>query len=120
MQGKETYNPNYVFSLVVDDSDRVWAGTWGGGVGVYDGKQWQNYTRRDGLAGNIVYSIAIGEDGVYWFGTNHGLTRHDGNTWLTYDKSNGLLDDNVYTIVTTANGDIWAGTRRGVTRIGNR
>lgn len=120
MQGKETYNPNYVFSLVVDDSDRVWAGTWGGGVGVYDGKQWHNYTSRDGLAGNIVYSIAIGEDGVYWFGTNHGLTRHDGNTWLTYDKSNGLLDDNVYTIVTTANGDIWAGTRRGVTRIGNR
>ena len=120
LQGKETYNPNYVFSLVIDDSDRVWAGTWGGGVGVYDGKQWRNYTSRDGLAGNIVYSIAIANDGVYWFGTNHGVSRFDGDTWMTYDKNNGLLDDDIYTIATSTNGDIWVGTRQGVTRIGRK
>lgn len=120
MQGKETYNPNYVFSLVVDDQERVWAGTWGGGVGMYDGTQWRNYTTRDGLAGNIVYSIAIDADGVYWFGTNHGLTRHDGSTWITYDRHTGLLDDNVYAIATTAGGDIWVGTRRGVSLLGRK
>lgn len=120
MQGKETYNPNYVFSLVVDDQERVWAGTWGGGVGMYDGTQWHNYTTRDGLAGNIVYSIAIDADGVYWFGTNHGLTRHDGSTWITYDRHTGLLDDNVYAIATTAGGDIWVGTRRGVSLLGRK
>jgi ligand-binding sensor domain-containing protein len=37
-QGTETYNPNYVFSLIVDDRDHVWAGTWGGGVSAYDGE----------------------------------------------------------------------------------
>ena len=67
-----------------------------------------------------MYSIALADNGVYWFGTNHGVTRHDGNTWLTYDSNNGLLDDDVYTIVPAPNGDIWVGTRRGVTRIGNR
>ncbi|MGB5538861.1 MAG: two-component regulator propeller domain-containing protein [Gammaproteobacteria bacterium] len=120
LAGKETYNPNYVFSLVVDDSDRVWAGTWGGGVGVYDGNRWRNYTTSDGLAGNIVYSIAIAIDGVYWFGTNHGLSRYDGQTWITYDRHTGLLDDNVYAITTSANGNIWVGTRRGVSLLGNK
>lgn len=120
LQGKETYNPGYVFSLAIDDSERVWAGTWGGGVGMYDGTQWHNYTTRDGLAGNIVYSIAIDSEGVYWFGTNHGLTRHDGSTWITYDRHAGLLDDNVYAIATTAGGDIWVGTRRGVSLLGKQ
>jgi ligand-binding sensor domain-containing protein len=117
-QGTETYNPNYVFSLIVDDRDHVWAGTWGGGVSAYDGEKWRNYTTRDGLAGNIVYSMARDADGVFWFGTNRGLTRYDGISWHTYDHSNGLLEDNVYAIATTAGGDIWVGTKRGVTRLG--
>ena len=120
LAGKETYNPNYVFSLVIDDSDRVWAGTWGGGVGVFDGARWHNFTTSDGLAGNIVYSIAIGADGVYWFGTNHGLSRYDGRTWITYDRHAGLLDDNVYAIATAVNGEIWVGTRRGVSLLGDK
>lgn len=119
LQGQETYNPNYVFSLVIDDADHAWVGTWGGGVARYDGKEWTNFTTRDGLAGNIVYSIARGEDGVFWFGTNRGLSRYDGTTWSTYDHSNALLEDNVYAIAITPDGEIWAGTKRGVTRIGH-
>jgi ligand-binding sensor domain-containing protein len=120
LQGSETYNPNYVFSLIVDDQDHVWAGTWGGGVSVYDGEQWRSYTTQDGLAGNIVYSMARDDNGVFWFGTNRGLTRYDGTSWHTYDHGNGLLEDNVYAIATTAGGDIWVGTKRGVTRIGTQ
>jgi ligand-binding sensor domain-containing protein len=120
VQGKETYNPSYVFALIVDDNDRVWAGTWGGGVGVYDGQHWKNYTTRDGLAGNIVYCIASDKEGVLWFGTNHGLSRYDGSTWLTYDRHNGLLEDNVYAIAPASNGDIWVGTKRGVSIIGHQ
>ena len=118
LQGEETYNPNYVFALVVDRNDHVWAGTWGGGVGRYDGKAWRNYTVKDGLAGNIVYSVLEDNDGVMWFGTNRGLSRFDGNSWFTYNHSNGLLEDNVYAIATTSKGEIWVGTKRGVSRLG--
>ena len=118
LQGEETYNPNYVFALVVDRNDHVWAGTWGGGVGRYDGKAWRNYTVKDGLAGNIVYSILEDNDGVMWFGTNRGLSRYDGKNWITYNHANGLLEDNVYAIATTSKGEIWVGTKRGVSRLG--
>ncbi len=118
LQGEETYNPNYVFALVVDHNDHIWAGTWGGGVGYYDGKTWRNYTMKDGLAGNIVYSVLEDNDGVMWFGTNRGLSRYDGNTWVTYNHINGLLEDNVYAIATTAKGEIWVGTKLGVSRLG--
>ena len=117
-QGQQTYNPSYVFSLIVDHrDDSVWAGTWGGGVSHYDGKSWSNYTSTDGLAGNIVYSIVQDQSGFVWFGTNNGLSRYDGQSWITYDTNTGLLDNNVYAITPTPSGELWVGTRNGVSRI---
>ncbi len=116
--GQETYNPNYVFAVAVDAKDRIWAGTWGGGVARFDGNEWRNFTTDDGLAGNIVYSVVHDANGVFWFGTNHGLTRYDGVTWTVYGRDDGLLDNHVYAIAVTPDGEIWAGTKRGVARLG--
>jgi len=114
-EGQSTYNPNYVFTLLVDPEDKVWAGTWGGGVARFDGKKWENFTTADGLGGNIVYSIARSEDGTMWFGTSGGLTSFDGKDWRIFTKRDGLLDDHVYAIIPTENGEVWVGTRSGVT-----
>ena len=114
-EGQETYNPNYVFTLLVTPDDSVWAGTWGGGVAHYDGKKWENFTTRDGLGGNIVYSIARGDDGTLWFGTSGGLTSYDGQDWRVFTREDGLLDNHVYAIVPVGDGQVWVGTRSGVT-----
>lgn len=116
--GGQTYNPSYVFSIMVSSDQHVWAGTWGGGVGRFDGKKWRNYTTKDGLAGDIVYSMTQDKNGILWFGTNQGVSRFDGKNWRTFDKTNGLLENDVYAITLVPNGDVWAGTKRGVTRIG--
>jgi ligand-binding sensor domain-containing protein len=116
--GRPTYNPNYVFSIHVAPDDTVWAGTWGGGVSRFDGRRWTNLTTANGLAGNIVYSIAQHRDGAFWFGTNRGVSRWDGKRWQNFGRAQGLLEDNVYALAVTPQGEVWAGTRRGVTRIG--
>jgi len=115
--GRESYNPSYVFSVLADNNDDIWAGTWGAGVGRFRDNRWQNFTTGDGLAGNIVYAIAQSPDGVYWFGTNNGLSRYDGESWKNYGLADGLIGLDVYTVVTTANNDIWAGTLGGVVRL---
>lgn len=116
--GKLTYNPNYTFCILVSLDQSVWAGTWGGGVGHFDGTNWHNYTTKEGLAGDIVYSIAQEPNGIMWFGTSGGVSRYDGKTWHNFTKETGLLENHVYAIAVAPNGDIWAGTRGGVTRIG--
>lgn len=115
--GGESYNPNYVFCMHVSPDDHVWAGTWGGGVARFDGKEWRNYTTKDGLAGNIVYSIAQDKSGVFWFGTNHGVSRFDGREWRTYGRAEGLRGNDVYAIAIEPEGHIWVGTKGGVARI---
>ncbi len=116
--GENTYNPNYVFSICVDSNDLVWAGTWGAGVGVYDGKKWKNFTHKDGLSGNVVYSVIQDNKGHMWFGTDHGVSRYDGRNWLSITGNDGLLDEHVYSMVTTKSGDIWVATKGGVSRLG--
>ena len=117
-EGQSTYNPNYIFSIHVDKQDQVWAGTWGAGVSRFDGKAWNNYNSKDGLAGNIVYSIAEADDGTMWFGTNKGLSRFDGKHWYNYGRKDGLLSEHVYTIAMVPGDEVWVGTRGGVTRFG--
>ncbi|MBX3608114.1 MAG: regulator [Piscinibacter sp.] len=115
--GPGTYNPNYVFAILAARDGSIWAGTWGGGAARWDGRAWTNLTAADGLAGNIVYSLAQDEEGALWFGTNQGVSRWDGRTWQTLDLRDGLLDRNVYALAVAPGGSVWAGTRRGVVRI---
>lgn len=119
-EGLATYNPNYVFSILTAPDGTVWAGTWGGGVARFDGKAWRNLTTKDGLVGNIVYSLARDKSGVLWFGTNKGVSRYDGKGFRNFTRAEGLLDNNVYTMAVAPNGDVWAGTKRGVARIGHK
>ncbi len=103
--------------MLVDTNDVVWVGTWGGGISRYRNGAWQNYSMADGLAGDIVYSIAQGDDGVYWFGTNRGLSRFDGKQWKNYGVADGLPGEHVYAIAPSANDGIWVGTLNGVVRM---
>lgn len=116
--GKMSYNNNYVFALQIAPDQSVWVGTWGAGVSQFDGTRWHNHNTKDGLAGDIVYSIAQEPGGVLWFGTNNGISRYDGKSWKNYNQKDGLLENNVYAIAVAPGGDIWAGSRRGVTRLG--
>lgn len=116
--GDASYNGNYVFAVVAKPDNTIWVGTWGGGVSHFDGKTWKNYTKKDGLAGNIVYSVALDDSGALWFGTNGGVSRFDGEKWLTLDIHNGLFDNSVYSVATAPDGNVWVGTRHGVSVIG--
>lgn len=116
--GEATYNPSYVFSVLIDRHDVLWAGTWGGGLARFDGKTWTNYTDRDGLAGNIVYALAQDGDGTLWVGTNRGLSRFDGERWQNYGRHEGLSNLDVYAVAVADGGDVWIGTKEAVIRLG--
>ncbi len=118
VQSGESYNPSYVFAVHAASDGRIWAGTWGGGISWFDGEQWHNLTRADGLAGNVVYSIAETADGALWFGTDAGISRYADGRFSSYSFHEGLPDGNVYALAVAPGGDLWAGTRGAVVRIG--
>ncbi|MBF0346050.1 MAG: regulator [Magnetococcales bacterium] len=116
--GEPTYNPNYVFSLALERADVIWAGTWGGGVSRFDGKTWTNYIKKDGLPGNVVYSLVIDQKGRIWAGTDNGIGVFEGGGWKVFPEENVFMNQHFYSITVTPKGEIWAGTRGKVIRIG--
>lgn len=116
-EGRETYNENYVFSLLIDPRGHKWVGTWGGGVSRFDGTRWTNFTTHDGLAGNVVYAIAQDPSGRLWFGTNHGLSTYDGRTWSTVPASQRYTQGDVYAVAVDSDRSVWMGYKGGVARV---
>ena len=116
-QGHETYNENYVFSILIDAAGHKWFGTWGGGASRFDGKTWRNYTTKDGLAGNIVYILEIDPFGQIWAGTNHGISVFNGTAWKSYAKKDGLISEDVFAIAADSDRNIWIGQKGGVVQL---
>ncbi len=110
------YNPNYVIALIVDKKGRVWVGTWGGGLSVFDGKTWKVYTKKDGLPANHVFMLHQDKDGNIWVGTNNGLAEFNGKTFKRYGKAQGLFSNAVFSMKTASDGTVWVGSYGGVAR----
>jgi ligand-binding sensor domain-containing protein len=63
-----------------DKAGNLWFGTTGEGVYRYDKKGFTQFTARDGLSSNTVWSIMEDKKGRIWFGTDSGLSRWDGTS----------------------------------------
>lgn len=105
-----------------DKDDNLWFGTTGEGVYKYDGKEFTQFTEKDGLSNNSIWSILEDESGNIWFGTDDGISRYDGKTIskipFTVHNSNGFgtsrnqpeTKNAVWGMMQDKSGIIWFGT----------
>lgn len=108
------YNPNYIVALEVANDGKVWAGTWGGGLTIFDGKTWTNYSSLEGLPGNHVFMLHQDPKGQMWIGTNQGLALWQDGKFKTMTTADGLFDNNVFSMATAPDGSQWIGSFGGV------
>ena len=112
-----------------DKKGNLWFGTTDQGVFRYDGKSFANFTTRDGMNSNAVFSMVEDKKGNIWFGTNAGLSLYDGKTFayipLSFTKGDYVYPSSASNNETTTNngvtsiledksGKLWFGTDNGV------
>jgi serine phosphatase RsbU (regulator of sigma subunit)/ligand-binding sensor domain-containing protein len=93
----------------------MWFGT-AGGVSRYDGKSFVNFSTKDGLAHNAVWSIHQDKSGAMWFGTaGGGVSKYDGKGkgFVNFSAKDGLVNNSVLAIHQDQSGAIWFGTAGG-------
>ncbi|HWY33947.1 MAG TPA: two-component regulator propeller domain-containing protein, partial [Nitrosopumilaceae archaeon] len=61
-----------------DKAGNLWFGTKGEGLYCYDGKSFTNFTEKDGLSSNFIWSALEDDTGKLWFGTADGISCYDG------------------------------------------
>ena len=67
-----------VHAMLQDRHGDLWFATTGEGVYRYDGKVFMQYTQKDGLSSNTVYSMLEDTRGIIRFGTTEGLYCYNG------------------------------------------
>ncbi|MCE5272521.1 PQQ-binding-like beta-propeller repeat protein, partial [bacterium] len=65
---------NEVSSMAFDNQGKLWVGTLGGGVKVYNGTAWTGYGTADGLASDVVNAVLVESADRVWFGTDEGVS----------------------------------------------
>jgi ligand-binding sensor domain-containing protein len=112
-------------SMAFDSSNRLWCGTFGGGLFCFDGTQWSNYTTSNSsLPSDYVGTVTVDNNDVLWLNCRDpqypdkmgaefglGLTRFDGNTWTTYNRNNSPLpSDCFWDVQVDADNRLWIAT----------
>ena len=78
--------------------------------------KWQNFTTKDGLPSNKVYTVRVDGDRVL-AGTHDGLAVYENGKWRTYTTNDGLAHNGIVSIdVCQLTGDVWIGTLGGLNR----
>jgi streptogramin lyase len=105
--------------IATDQQDRIWIGTSGGGVHVFDGNSWE-MARREKSPPNetnltyVIEDLAIDHRGWVWIATGEGLFVFDGQTWTTYNTENsGLVDDSIRSLGIDHSNGVWVATTGG-------
>jgi len=111
---KEGLSQSQIFALHQDSKGNIWIGTIGGGINIYNGKEFKSLSIEDGLAGNSVYAIQEDSLGAIWIGTDKGLSVYKNKKIKNYSIKNGLPQNVVYSLFYTNKGEMWVGTTSGV------
>jgi len=108
-----------VFTMIQDSLGKIWFGTIGGGIDIYDGQKFNNLNTNSGLPNNIVYKIFTDNKNRYWIGTNDGLALYNGKTFKKFTTNEGLPNNLIFDITQDKTGTIWVGTYSGAAKFVN-
>jgi ligand-binding sensor domain-containing protein len=133
---------NNVGCELQDKAGNLWFGTKGEGLYCYDGKSFTNFTEKDGLSSNFIWSMIEDKTGKLWFATADGISCYDPSASLlpgekkfiiipisaitggtpnrkTMPDSYGMPhpeENSVWTILQDKKGMFWFGTVNGIYR----
>ena len=123
---------NYIYTIFIDSKNRVWFGTDGKGLTVFENNSFKTYNKKQGLADEVVYSITEDNKGNIWLSTSGaGLYKYDarlparagtdGNdsvgqekTFSNFGIQEGLSDLSIASLAADDDGNILIINKKGV------
>jgi len=130
---KHSLSHNFIKSIVEDNDGRLWIGTWGGGLNMFDPRRESffqfrhNRNDKKTIASDFINRVFKDSNGNIWIGTdNAGLDKLDiAKNEFThfrseYSDTSTLSNNTVRAIYEDRNHNIWIGTNNGLNKLDPR
>ena len=122
IEDPSSLSSNIIFAVVPSGDGRIWVGTRGGGLDLFDpetGKSRRYVSGECGLVNNDILSLYMDPDSTLWVGTSYGLSslrKQDVATggFSSYTEADGLANNTIHGILGDDDGRIWLSTTRGI------
>jgi signal transduction histidine kinase/ligand-binding sensor domain-containing protein len=106
-----------VRAMAEDHSGRLYVGLNGGGLLGYQAGQWTQYSERDGLAGDAVWSLCVDKDDTVWIGTyGGGLSCYAHGRFFNFSAAHLQFPGFITAILEDGLGYLWLASNRGLYR----
>jgi ligand-binding sensor domain-containing protein/anti-sigma regulatory factor (Ser/Thr protein kinase) len=109
-----------VMAVYEDSKGRMWISTYGGGLNLFDRntEKFKVYTRKQGLASDVLYGVLEDNQGNLWISTDNGLFKFypDHERFVHFDLDDGLQSQEFSggAFFKTAEGELFFGGINGV------
>ena len=116
----QNYRNNVIFALKQDKLGRIWVGTFGSGIMIYDIEcnKCDSIDSHSGLCNDNITQIYEDADGSFWITTRGGLAyindpAHPQDI-QNFGKAEGILDDHIRAVCQDQLGQIWVSTNTSI------
>ena len=100
-QNPKSISNNDVIHIFEDSNQKLWLGTFGGGLNLLDKDtaglfSFKHFNTGNGLINDAVFAILEDEKGKIWLSTGKGMSlfNPEEESFENYDKNSGLFDEN--------------------------
>jgi ligand-binding sensor domain-containing protein/two-component sensor histidine kinase len=104
LKARNSLKPNFLHMICASDG-KMWM-TNRSGLVVFDGKRFNHYTTKNGLASNLIYSLVEDKDGYIWGISYGGLHRINPKGLITLDETNNIDMSAVHSIYENRDGEL--------------
>lgn len=117
--GHYTFENNLVRCILKDTRNRLWIGTFGGGLGVYDTdfRYIHHFNVTSRFPSNTINALYMDRRERLWAGTGEGLVcfpSADSWEYKLYRREEGLANTHIRAIAEDYQGNIWVSTNKGI------
>ena len=95
------------WDVLEDRKGNLWFASLVSGVYYYNGKSFQHFTTKDGLASNMALHIYEDRAGNIWF----GASRYDGKSFRNFTTKDGFPSNSIRLLLEDKTGKLWFGAQ---------
>ncbi|HEX4807464.1 MAG TPA: two-component regulator propeller domain-containing protein [Bryobacteraceae bacterium] len=104
-----------VRAMAEDNAGRLWLGTGGGGMFLWNGHDSIQYSTSQGMSSNLVLALHMDREGVLWIGTHGaGLVRFENGKFDKFNGVDGIQGGVIGSILEDDRGYLWINTEDGI------